>query len=128
MRRRKKIKILLKHMSKARVSMFAAVALLFSVGLMLGSCGEEIDDFNSEIQCRDFCAKDFECKSMIPTDDETNVCVNQCRNHIEIQCGNEHQAVANAQIEQCVDMGCVDFFVCMVFDANPQCYGFVGLP
>jgi len=43
-----------------------------------------------------------------------------------IACGNEHQAAANDQIDDCVSQGCTEFWVCMVFDAAPVCYGFVS--
>ena len=107
--------------------MFAAVALMFSVGMLLSCSEEQIDDWNADAACRDFCTKDFQCRSIDPTDDENSACVNNCRYYIEKQCGNEHQAAATDQMEHCVDQNCLDFYICMVFQANPLCFGFLGV-
>jgi len=100
-------------------------ALLLSAGLT-SSCGEQLDDWNSEITCGDYCDKKADCNGASPTFEENNACVGACRNSIEDDCGNEHQAAANEQIDECVDKGCTDFWACMVFDAAPDCYGFVN--
>ena len=123
------MKRLMKHVCMAGVPMFAALALLFSAGLMMVSCGDDaeeaIDNFNSEVACGDFCTKRFECENHDPTDEETDECVSTCRNSIENNCGNEHQEAANDKIEECVDQDCGSFWVCMVFEAAPECFGFV---
>jgi hypothetical protein len=108
-----------------RLPRLALLPLLLAVGWLGSGCGEEIDDFESQAACRDYCAKSFDCDNYVPTSAETDDCVADCRNAIEDECGNEHQAAANDQIQQCVDMGCTDFHACMVFDAAPECYGFV---
>jgi hypothetical protein len=105
--------------------MFAAGALLLSVGLM-GSCGEALDDFNSRIACEGYCAKKFDCDNHTPTGAETDTCVSACRDSIEDNCGNEHQAAANDKIDECVDKSCTDFWACMIFEAAPECLGFVN--
>jgi len=117
----------MKQASMVGVPMFVTVALLFSVGLMLGSCGTEaVDNFNSALACSHFCEKKFECQNVDPSSDEQNACVSECRDSIENNCGNEHQAAANDKIEECVDQDCGSFFVCMVFEAAPECLGFVN--
>ena len=105
-------------------SLLAAIALLLSIGSMGLGCPAQ-DDFNSAIACGDYCNKNFQCVNKTPTSDETDTCVAHCRNSIENQCGNEHQAAANDQIETCVGKGCAEFWTCMVFSAAPDCYGFV---
>jgi hypothetical protein len=103
----------------------AAVALLFAVGLA-GSCTEEAkDDFKSRIACRHYCDKKFDCQDHDPSADELDECVGDCRNSIEDNCGNEHPQAANDKIEECVDKNCGEFLACMVFDAAPECFGFV---
>jgi len=106
----------------------ATGALFLSLGLMGIGCGAEeaINDFNSKNTCEDYCAKNFECNSVAPTTDETDVCVSDCRASMENDCGNENQDAANDQINECVDKGCAEFWACMVFDAAPECYGFVS--
>ncbi len=104
----------------------AAFALLLSASL-LGSCGEEKDDFDSRLACRDYCDKKFDCEDHSATDSETDACVSACRDSIEDKCGNDNQAEANDKINDCVDLACVEFWPCMVFDPAPECYGFVGL-
>ncbi len=106
-------------------SMVAAGVLLLSAGLT-SSCGEEIDNFNSEITCSDYCDKKADCNNSDPSNNEIDACIDSCRNSIEDDCGNEHQAAANDQIGECVDKGCTDFWACMIFDAAPECYGFVN--
>jgi hypothetical protein len=101
-----------------------AVGLLLAGGLVV-SCGEALDDFDSRVVCGDYCSKKADCNGSTPTGDETDICVGSCRNSIEDNCGNDHQAAANDRIGECVDMGCVEFWGCMVFDAAPECYGFV---
>jgi hypothetical protein len=105
--------------------MFFAVAVLIVIGMM-GSCGETMDNFNSQIACQDYCNKKYACENHDPTGDETSSCVSSCRNSIENNCGNQNQAAANDKIGGCVDKSCVEFWACMVFDAAPGCFGFVG--
>ena len=112
-----------KHSRVAGGALLVAGALVLLGGLM-GSCGA-VDDFNSRLACEDYCAKRFECLNQTPTGDETSTCVSACRNSIEDNCGNEHQAAANDKINECVDKGCVEFGACMVFGAAPECFGFV---
>jgi len=104
---------------------FLAVISLWLFGGLMSSCGT-IDDFDSRIVCGDYCTKKSDCNNSNPTSDETDACVGSCRNSIEDNCGNEHQAEANDKIGECVDKGCVEFWACMVFDAAPECYGFVS--
>ncbi len=102
-----------------------AGGMLFSLGHAV-SCGEDIDDWNSNAVCRDYCAKKYDCDNSNPSNAEVEACVGACRQSIENECGNEHQAAANDRIGECVDMGCTDFWACMVFDTAPECYGFVN--
>ena len=107
----------------------AATLVLLALGLAGPACEvarEAKDDFDSHIACQDYCAKAYACKNHTPTTDETSSCVSACRNSIENNCGNDHQAAANDKIGECVDKGCVDFWGCMVFQAAPECYGFVS--
>lgn len=106
-------------------STFAAVALLLAVGLTGPGC-DSVDNFNSQVACSHYCSKNFDCQDKTPTGDESSTCIGKCRNSIEDECGNEHQDAANKKIEECVDKGCADFWACMVFDAAPNCYGFVS--
>ena len=105
------------------------VALVFAFGLMAACGGESSeeakDNFNSQVACSHYCTKYFDCKDVEPSEEETDGCVGGCRNSIEDHCGNENQQAANDKIEECVDKGCTDFGVCMVFDAAPECFGFV---
>lgn len=112
------------------VPLFAAVGVLFCLGLMLSSCStEDIDNFNSRVACRHYCDKAFDCLGADPTDGEYLDCVTDCRNSIEKDCGNVHQRAANDQIEECVDRdSCGEFWLCMVFEAAPECFGFVNPP
>jgi hypothetical protein len=107
------------------IGVLATGALLVSAGLAGSGC-EATDNFDSRVACRHYCTKAFDCNDDDPTDDEFSDCVSDCRNSIEDNCGNEHQAAANDTIEECVDMDCVDFWACMVFDAAPACFDFVG--
>ncbi len=100
------------------------LALPMAITLM-GACREAGDDFSSEAACSDYCSKSFDCDDHEPTNDETNDCVDSCRNDIEDNCGNDHQAAANDKIEECVDKSCDEFWPCMVFDVAPECFGFV---
>jgi|GEM_PF-1400098 len=115
--------------SKVELPLFAVIALLFCVGPMNFGCEsteEAIDNFDSHIACGDYCDKKFGCDDQNPTGDENDACVSACRDSIEDNCGNEHQAAANDQIGTCVDKGCADFWACMTFEAYPSCYGFVN--
>ena len=123
------MKNLIRHACKIGVPRFAAVALLLSVGLMgLGceSATKAKDNFDSRLTCGDYCAKNFGCATHEPTSDETDTCVSNCRKSIEDNCGNEHQAAANDKVDECIDKGCAEFRVCMVFEAAPGCFGFVN--
>jgi len=115
----------MRHARTAGRPMFAVAALWLTASL-IGSCGEAMDNFNSQIACQDYSAKKFDCENRTPTGDETDASVSACRNSIEDNCGNEHQAAANDKIAECVDKGCADFWACMVFEAAPECFGFVS--
>lgn len=107
---------------------FAAASTLFLLGLTSVSCGkteETIDDIDSRVTCNEYCTKKADCNDEEATDDEDDACVSACRDAIEDDCGNEHQARANDKIAQCVDMACPEFWGCMVYDAAPACFGFV---
>ncbi len=119
----------MKHEGLVRSSWLAAVALLLAVGLLGSGCEaatEAKDNFDSRAASEDYCAKKFDCASHTPTGAETDTCVGDARSSIENNCGNEHQAAANDRIEECVDKGCVEFQACMVFQAAPECFGFVS--
>lgn len=109
--------------------MFATATALLLLGLTSVSCGtvveETYDNIDSRVNCRAYCDKTADCNNEQPSNDETQACITSCRDSIEDECGNEHQADANDQIGECVDMGCTDFRACMVFDLAPECYGFV---
>ena len=102
----------------------ASVAVLFLTA-SVASCGL-VNNVNSAVNCRDYCDKRYDCDQVEPTDDEVDICVNECRDSIEDTCGNDHQADANAQIGECVDMGCAEFDACMVFDVAPECFRFAN--
>ncbi len=104
---------------------FAMITILLAATLIMSSC-DAADNFNSRIACRKYCSKSFDCKDQDPSSSETNDCVDSCRDSIENNCGNEHQAAANDQINDCVDKGCVDFWLCMYFEVAPECFGFVS--
>ncbi len=102
--------------------LFASV--LCAVALSVGC--DAVNDFNSMIACQQYCDRNFECNPLVePTDDRVRICVDNCRDSIEVQCGNENQQAANDHIFDCVEMGCAAFWTCMVFDSAPECYGFV---
>jgi hypothetical protein len=110
--------------------MLAAVALLVSAGL-IGCEGsrtrEGIDDFDTKyFACHDHCVKKFQCEDHDPSDDDTDICVSDCRNSLEDNCGNENQAAANDKIGECVDKNCLEFWACMVLDSAPDCLDFAS--
>lgn len=120
---------LMNHVRRAISPLIATVALLFAVGPTGSGCDsaqEAVDNFDSQAACQDYCAKKFDCQDHDATSAETDDCVGACRNSIEDDCGNEHQAEANDRIGECVDKGCAEFGACMVFEAAPACYGFVN--
>lgn len=107
----------------------ATLALLQTLTLLWMGCGgiEEMkNNFDSRGACQSFCTKRFECESKNSNDSENDICTSSCRNSIENNCGNEHQAAANDKIQECVDKGCVNFTTCMAFSASPSCFGFVN--
>jgi len=99
------------------------VALAF--GGLLG-CTEAADDLRTRVSCADYCSKSFECRGQDPSNDESRACVSNCRDSMENRCGNDNQAAANQAINRCVDRSCAEFRACMVFDAAPECFGFVN--
>ena len=119
------MKSVMKHIHRVQGSSFATVALLFSIGLM-GSCGEGMDDSDSQDACEDYCVKKFDCEEYNPTSDESTACINDCVNSIEDNCGNDRQGAANDKIDECVDKSCADFYACMVFTPAPACFDFVN--
>ncbi|EKD52069.1 MAG: hypothetical protein ACD_62C00124G0005 [uncultured bacterium] len=118
-----------RHAVKVGVKGLAALVFLLFVSLLFVDCGgaqETIDNWDSQVTCGDYCTKKFDCEDTDPTSDETDTCVSECRNSIEDDCGNENQAAANDKINECVAMGCADFWSCLVFDVAPECFGFVN--
>lgn len=105
--------------------MFAAATVLLVTSTSCGKAEESFDDIDSRVNCSEYCAKKADCNDEQATDAEDQACVDACRDAIEDDCGNEHQASANDKIGECVDMGCGEFWGCMVFDAAPACFGFV---
>lgn len=103
----------------------AATTALLLIGLTSASCGP-IDNLHSRMRCNEYCTKKASCEDEPLNDEEDDACVIACRDAIEDECGNEHQDAANDKIGECVDMGCSEFAVCMVFDAAPECFGFVN--
>ena len=104
----------------------AAGALLLTIGLMGCEITQEtVDDVSSEAICGDYCDKSFDCGDYDPSSAENDTCISQCRDSIEDNCGNDHQLAANDRIKECVDLGCAEFWACMVFDAAPECFDFV---
>jgi hypothetical protein len=108
---------------------FAATTALLLIGLSSVSCGgkgeETFDNIDSRVNCREYCVKKADCNDEQASGDETQVCVDACRDSIEDECGNDHQADANDKIGECVDMACNEFWDCMAFDVAPECFGFV---
>ena len=93
---------------------------------VIGPKCESIDDFDSRTSCSSYCDKNYDCDNRSPTAVELDDCVASCRNAIEDSCGNENQAEANDKIGECVDKSCLDFRLCMTFEAAPECFGFVS--
>lgn len=116
---------MMKHDHGVQGTRLATALLLLSIGLM-GSCGEDADDIDSQNACEDYCAKKFACEDYNPTSDESSVCVTDCVNTIENNCGNDRQGAANDKINECVDKSCTEFYSCMVFSAAPSCFDFVN--
>lgn len=112
-----------------RKGVILAMTAMLSIGVMGSACErtqETIDDLDSRITCRDYCNKKADCEQHDASRDELDACVSDCRSAIEDDCGNEHQAAANDKIAECVDQSCTEFWACMVFDAAPECFAFVG--
>lgn len=120
------MKNLIKHTSVVGRFVFTTLALFLFVGV-LGSCGEEKENFDSRVACGDYCDKKFDCEDRAATDSESDACISACRDSIEDNCGNENQEEANNHIGECVDMACIEFWPCMTFESAPECYGFVSL-
>jgi hypothetical protein len=100
--------------------------LLPIAALLVSSAGcGWVNNTSSEINCAAYCSKDYDCDNVEPSSDDTDACVNSCRDSIEDNCGNDYQAEANAQIADCVDLACSEFRTCMVFEAAPACFEFV---
>lgn len=106
--------------SSTLCSSFLAAIVAFASGCE--SAEETIDNIDSRIQCNKYCEKIESCgdESM-----DKKECVDDCRSSIEDECGNENQGAANDKIDECTDKGCTEFYVCMVFEAAPECFGFV---
>ena len=107
---------------KALLRALAPASALLLAG---AGCGL-VDNFSSEVNCARYCSKDADCDNVDPTGAETDACIASCRDSIEDNCGNDHQADANDQIGDCVDMACPEFLACMVFEAAPACFGFAN--
>lgn len=110
----------LSFLSSALGSSLLAAVVCFPSGCE--SAEETFDNINSRVQCGKYCDKVDSCG-----DDnvDKNECVSDCRSSIEDECGNDNQAAANDKIDECADKGCTEFYVCMVFEAAPECFGFV---
>lgn len=106
-------------------STLRSIPVLIALAFTAGGCKEAIDDQNSEAECNAYCAKSFDCGETEPTTEQTETCVANCRDSIEDNCGNDNQAEANAKIDECVDLACVEFATCMVLDVAPECFDFV---
>lgn len=117
-----------RHTHMIQGGMLAAATALLLLGLTSVSCGkaeETFDNIDSRVSCREYCNKKADCNDERASDDETQACVDACRDSIEDECGNDHQADANDKIGECVDMACGEFWGCMVYEADPECFGFV---
>jgi hypothetical protein len=98
------------------------------VFISTGGCDntkEAIDNLGSRIQCADYCDKKADCASSEDSSESRDDCISDCRQSIEDNCGNEHQEAANDKIDECVDKNCIEFTACMVFEAAPECFGFL---
>lgn len=93
--------------------------------LSLMAC-EAKDNFDSELTCTSYCTKTYDCQDVEPTATEQDECIASCRNSIEDECGNDNQAAANDKVNECVDLACDEFTTCMVFEAAPECFGFLN--
>jgi hypothetical protein len=118
------------HTGMVRGPILAAVALLLFAGL-IGCEGsrtrEGIDDFDTKFfACPDYCVKTFQSEDHDLSDDDTDVCISDCSNSIEDNCGNENQAAANYKTGECFDKNCVEFWACLVLDSNPACLDFAS--
>ncbi len=107
----------------ARTSAAVAAVLTFTLA---AACTIQKDNLDSRFACTDYCTKKFECSGDNPTGDEKRECVTACRDTIENDCGNEHQAAVNDKMDECKDQSCGQFYTCMVFETAPECLGFVG--
>jgi hypothetical protein len=110
------------HILSCTLVQRAFVLLALTVNLM--ACQETVDNIDSRVACREYCAKRFACADQNPTNEESSDCTRACRSNIEDDCGNEHQAAANDAIHRCVDLSCVEFGACMVFEAAQECFAF----
>lgn len=109
--------------------MFLIAALALSTVMFSPGCDtieEGIDNIDSRVKCADYCSKRFNCEDYTATDSETATCIADCRDSMEDKCGNDNQAAANDTLGACVDLGCTEFWTCLVFEAAPECFGFVG--
>ena len=125
----KRFAILAERSTRIALTRMTAVPLLLCAGLVPAGCDsaeEAIADFDSTKACEHYCAKKFECDGKTPSKADSDKCFASCRNAIENNCGNDHQVAANDKIEECVDKGCTDFKVCMVFSAAPVCFAFTN--
>lgn len=104
-----------------------AIPFMFTAGSGCDDTEEAFDNLDSRIQCGNYCDKKSDCASTDDTSESRDVCVADCRQNIEDNCGNEHQDAANEVIDDCVDKSCTEFVTCMIFEAAPECFGFVSL-
>jgi hypothetical protein len=100
----------------------SVMTLTSGLALACNSPEETFDNIDSRVQCKNYCDKLESCGD---DDVDDDACVSDCRGTIEDVCGNEHQGAANDKIAECVDKGCAEFSACMVFEAAPECFGFV---
>jgi hypothetical protein len=110
--------------NRSKFRLLNIVAVL-SLGLLC-SCSDAVNNVSSDVNCRDYCSKKFNCADEEVTNSESKACISSCRDAIEDSCGNENQADANNKIAECVDKSCGAFWTCMVFETAPECFSFVS--
>lgn len=115
----------MKNDSPFKMLVFLVVAFAFIALSGCDDAGEAIDNLDSRIQCGNYCDKASDCAGSGGTGESRDVCVSDCRQSIENNCGNDNQDAANEKIDECVDKNCAGFLTCMVFEAAPECFGFV---
>lgn len=105
------------------------IATLACLGLFsITGCGEAeeaVNDLRAIEACDDYCDKKFDCADEEVTDEEDDACEQECVDDLEDVCGPENREDAIETLNGCVENSCGDFTACLVFDAAPECFGFV---